>query len=156
MRSLILMALLVPALAVAQGDLEPGARIRTLKSPSAYEPRRTGVVLSVTGDSAVVKLNAFPATSQVFSRSRLEVARGKRGNGGKGAAIGAGTGAVVGFIAGFASGSNCTGDEVFICFDKPTTAGLGAAVGALYGLIAGGIVGRLIKTDRWVSLAPAR
>jgi hypothetical protein len=156
MRSLFLMILLVPALATAQGVLEPGARIRILKSSTAYEPRRTGSVLSVAGDSAIITLNAAPSTTQAFALSRLEVARGHRTHALTGARIGAITGLVLGFVGGYSSGSDCNGDELFVCFDRSTTGGLGAAVGAVYGVIAGGIAGRLIRTDRWVRLAPPR
>jgi hypothetical protein len=156
MRSLILILLLAPALAVAQGSLEPGARIRILNSAPGHEPWRTGSVVSVAGDSAVITMTGAQIRQQVFPLSRLEVARGKRTHGQKGAAIGAATGLVVGFIAGYSSGSNCSENEIFVCFDKPTSGGLGAVIGAFYGMVAGGVAGRLIKTDRWVSLGGGR
>ena len=155
MRSILLAALLVPGIAAAQPPLDSGARVRVMKALNPYEPRQTGQVVTVTGDSAVIKLNADPASARTYALSRLEVAQGQRTNALNGAGIGAVTGVVAGFALGYAAGTDCRPDS-FICFDRGDTGMAGAVVGALFGSIGGAIIGRFTTTDKWVRLGPAR
>jgi hypothetical protein len=155
MRSIFLAVLLVPGLAVAQLPLDSGARVRVMKGLNPYEPRRTGQVVTATGDSAVIRLSVDPASTRTYALSRLEVAQGQRTNALNGAGIGAVTGVVAGFALGYATGTDC-GPHSFICFDRGDTGMMGAVVGAFFGTIGGAIIGRFTTTDKWVRLGPAR
>ena len=156
MRSILFVALLVPALAAAQETLEPGARIRLLKTrQNVYEPRQTGIVLSATGDSATIRLDPDLASTQVFALSRLEVARGQRSLAREGAGIGAAAGLVVGFVLGYAGGEDCNQGD-FICFDRSDTGAMGAFAGLCLGVVSGAVIGQFKKTDRWVRILPGR
>jgi hypothetical protein len=155
MRSILLAALLVPGLAAAQPALDSGARVRVMKALNPYEPRQTGQLITVTGDSAVIKLNIDPGSTRTYALSRLEVAQGQRTNALKGAGIGAVTGVVVGFALGYAGGNDCRPDSM-VCFKRSEIGMAGAVAGALFGTTAGAVIGRLTTTDKWVRLGPAR
>ena len=88
---------MVLATAVAEGQsksspLERGARVRVMKVSDRYEPRRTGVVLSLAGDSAVVGIESKEPATETIALRRLEVHAGRRTRAPEGATIGAALG----------------------------------------------------------------
>ena len=150
---LLILALFVPAILASQETIQAGNKVRTIPTPGTYERPTTGVVLFAAGDSAVVRLVRDPSAPTTLALSRLEVSRGQRTNGGRGALIGLLAGGVGGYIAGYAGGDDCNHGE-WICFDRRATGAMGAVAFGAIGSVVGAIIGHSTKTDRWVRLAP--
>jgi hypothetical protein len=135
-----------------------GERVRISTQSPARRVRHVGRVVGVTEDS--VKLQADDratvrsiATTDIVA---LDASRGQRTNGRRGMLIGALVGAGAGAITYDATyrEPKCAPDN-FFCWQLEPDRGLGvfaaALVGGVVGLAAGGLVGRAIKTERWVS-----
>ena len=153
MRS-ILFALLIPAALASQG-LEPGDKVRTIRTPGTAGLRQEGVVLSARTDSAVVRLATNPGIESTVAVSSLEVSRGQHRQGGRGALVGLIVGGVGGFVVGYAGGDDC-GPGDFICFDRRATGLMGAVFFGAIGTGVGAIVGHNTLTDRWVRVGTGR
>jgi hypothetical protein len=130
------------------GPLEPGHRVRVWHSDPCCRSPLTGTLVSVSGDSVVLRAaEAAPprAISRTFVRSvqRAYTAGdyGMRGMG-LGALAGLGTGAVVGHLA-----SSC-GDIPDGCFTI-FGAAVGGVLGGFVGLVVGYAVGRAIPRQDW-------
>jgi hypothetical protein len=148
---------MVLATAVAEGQsqssLEPGARVRVLKVSDRYEPRRTGVVLSLAGDSAVVRLQTEPPITQTFAFSRLERYAGKRTRAPEGTLIGAVVGGGIGFLLATGISTPRCGDAM-LCLDRQQTRLQVTPVVMVIGMLVGHFRGKGHETERWKPVVP--
>ncbi len=152
----------------AQVLVEPGQRVR-VTAPDLGIRNQAGRFEGFRGDTLVVAVADSTMTLPVASVTRLELSRGRESLGGKGAIVGAVVGGAIGLTIGARRVSACeeedpteflTGDPGCLFFlVEPVL--LSTAGGALLG----GIVGEIIKADRWeevsldrvrVSLVPQR
>jgi len=155
MRSL-LFALLAPALAAptltAQAYLiSPGSRVRIMKQSERYEPRRIGVVVNIAGDSAVIRLQTEPPTTETFALARLERYNGNRTRARDGMLKGGAIGAGIGFALATAISDSHCGDAMF-CLGRQQTRLRLTPVVAIVGMVIGHARGSRGTTDRWVPL----
>jgi hypothetical protein len=168
--SILLSLLLAPSLSVAQmqDQLVKGQRIRVvsrcevlraaaprcpgLGDPSPYEWTYSGQVEALHADSMAIRgARIHGASSEVAfaiptaSIVRLSVGNGTRGNFWKGAGIGLLGGAFIG---------GAIGSTTEFCFFgcSPAT-GIGVIFGAPAGFLLGGIIGAMIRSDRWRPVA---
>lgn len=152
MRSLFLLVLLSAQSLQGQADLlSPGSRVRVMKASERYEPRRTGRVVSVAGDSAVLQLDTRPQTTSTFALTRLERWDGTRSRAREGMIKGALIGGAIGFlIATGISTEECR--DAMLCLDRQQTRLQLTPAGALVGIAIGYARGSRKQTDRWVPL----
>ena len=129
-------------LASATAQVRPGARVRVTHLPR----RSVGTLLAWKSDTLVFQSNGDTLSVPVDLMARLEVSRGGKTNAGKGAGIGLLLGGVAGWVIGHVSRDpECA--PYCIYYDVA-----GVMFGGLGGLVAGALIGRLIKTDRWVDV----
>ena len=130
-----------------------GDRVRVTAALGVRE--LVGTYIAVRGDTLELESEATLLAIPMASVTRLEVVGGRKSGLVKGGIVGL----MVGVGIGVAKVSGCgSGDD---CFD----AGLWLSAPPLAGMLLGGVVGALIKTDRWeevpldrlrVSVAPQR
>jgi hypothetical protein len=143
----ILLAAAVPAFPQADPVVASGDKVRFIVAGSNF--RHLGAtVMEVQPDALVVRTSAGeqPRRIALSGVSRLEVARGRRSNFGKGFLIGFIPGAAFGAVAG--AGLSC-GDGATNCASAGGALVGAAVVGATTGLL-GGLIGHAVRTDRWV------
>jgi hypothetical protein len=129
------------------GPPEEGDRIR-LKAPGVADRAIIGRLLRADRSALAVTRDDGSVVDVLRSAiQELEVARGRRSQATKGAAIGAAAGA--GALLAAAVGGGCDSDDPR-CVIYPVV--LGAVIG---GLVGAGI-GAMVKTDRWVKVDPGR
>ena len=152
-------SLTVGAQSPSRAGIGPGMRVRVTTPGVAGRDRYAGRVLGVGADSLTLHRDGAPAPSAIpFARiTKLEVSRGRRPNGWRGAGLGmiggAAAGAVTGLITHKAGRGRCSflgGCSPDYREEKGIRPGGGAVLGATVGLIAGTIAGRIIRTERWV------
>ena len=150
----------LPVAGVARrGLLAPGARVRLYASQTAdgRYGRFAGSVVRSDSDSLVLRTaDAVRVAAPWPSITRLEVSRGRKSHGGRGAAFGALIGIPLGAVVGLATYEECVpqgGSWIdFSCFMVPSegqTALIGAILGGGGGALLGWIIGASSKTDRW-------
>ena len=148
--SAILLASIVPCLAMAQGaplsTLERGAKIR-LTAATVPESEKVGRFQAVTTDTIEFRPDAHPVTRFVMLKDvrTLEVSRSTRTRSAEYATLGAAAGVLIGFISsnhngtGIGTGKNDASDN--------------AIVGGIAGLAIGGALGWWYggkkKIDEW-------
>lgn len=131
-----------------------GERVR-ITTPSQRGPYRyVGGVAEVRGDTLMVQTGdaAAPRPVAIADISKLEVSRGKHGNGRRGMLYGTLIGAGVGTIAGAASYKkpDCAGSTWFCDTGRGADAFAGGLVGGVIGFAIGGIWGATHSSERWV------
>ncbi len=115
-----------------------GDRVR-VTAPALEVRDLVGTYIAVRGDTLELESEATLLAIPMASVTRLEVVDGRKSGLVKGGVVGL----VVGVGIGVAKVSGCgSGDD---CFD----AGLWLSAPPLAGMLLGGVVGALIKTDRW-------
>lgn len=110
-------------------------------------PRRTtGYVRSVDGDTLRIRSEASDAELAIPSSSiaQLWVVEGRKGH----FWTGAGIGLLAGGLIGAAIGSTKEFCPIWSGCGEPAT-GIGVVIGAPTGALLGGVVGLLIRSDRW-------
>lgn len=117
-----------------------------------HAPQYTGIGTTVpsVGDTLALRSEAgILYTLPVASLTQLQVSKGVRGNGAKGARIGAVGGAVLigGFITLYSwfATNNSTQDKLVYTVISP-------AAGALYGAAPGYVVGSFVRSEKWTDL----
>ena len=114
-----------------------GDRVRVTAALGVRE--LVGTYIAVRGDTLELESEATLLAIPMASVTRLEVVAGRKSGLVKGGIVGL----MVGVGIGVAKVSGCgSGDD---CFD----AGLWLSAPPLAGMLLGGVVGALIKTDRW-------
>ena len=152
MRS-VLLGLLIPVMsASAQAYLiSPGSRVRIMKASERYEPRRTGRVVSIVGDSAVIRFDWQPPVGGTFPLTRLERWNGTRTKAREGTIKGAIIGGGIAFgIATAISSAHC-GDAMF-CIPRRGAQRTLTPPGLLLGMAIGRARGSNHIVDRWTPL----
>jgi hypothetical protein len=166
--TLVLAALLLGARAGPAAEPLPvappaaGERVR-FQAAAFGTGHRTGTVVSTDTDALLVTIapGADPVRVPLADFERLEVARGRRGHFWTGAIIGLVPGAFLGAAFGWYAGCDDQGAD---CSAYSSALAGGAVIGAGTALV-GGLIGTLVKTDRWepvptrhvqVFLVPAR
>ncbi|MFL5562949.1 MAG: hypothetical protein ACJ79K_15870 [Gemmatimonadaceae bacterium] len=169
-RSTMALALLLAtgsagALARAQSPASVGERVRVTTPAQKGAYRYVGSVSAATRDSLTVQTaDAGARTVAVANISKLEVSRGRRGNGRRGmlygSVIGIGAGALLG--AATYKKPECAGVAYFCPGNSSADITAGGLVGGVVGLAVGGIWGATHPSERWaprslgaVGLAPA-
>jgi hypothetical protein len=107
-------------------------------------PRRTnGYVQSVDADTLRVRAESSDAELAIPSSSiaRLWVVEGRKGH--------FWTGAGIGLLAGGVTGAAIGSTQELCFFTCSPATGLGVLIGAPAGALLGGVVGLLIRSDRW-------
>lgn len=157
-RAVIVLLALQFAIAQAQVTVSPGSRVRVMKIPDRLEPRVTGTVVSLNGDSAVVDLRApgthaySPPNRTSLPLARLEVFAGERKRTTEGAIRGVLIGGAIGW--GFAtriSGVNCD-----YCLERNGTLRAVVPVTASVGFLFGHLWGYNRKRERWIPVGSVR
>jgi len=156
MRRIVLLGMLAMATA-AEGQspptlLQPGTRVRIMKVSDRYEPRRTGVVLSLAGDSAVVRLEAQPPITQAFAFTRLERYAGRRTRAAEGTLIGAVVGAGLGYL--LATSISTTKYCDMFCLERHPTQQRVTPAGMVIGMLIGHARGKRHEIERWKPVVP--
>ena len=151
------------------GRIDVGSRVR-IAAPVFGKKKQVGMVVSVTGDTLVLRRNASSANRSVATSeiTALEVSTGTHTRKAKGAfrglLIGAGVGAVVGYIS-YREPEACTApsnEYGFHCFDftiGPTSKSTSALFVGAFGGIVGSLIGTLFgmrPQDSWVPASIAR
>jgi len=132
-------------------DLSIGERARVTSS-SMYILKFGGIVTAVNEDTLEIQSVHRSYRIPYSQLDRLEISRGSKRNTAVGWLIGTGIGAFAGFLSiNKEEERNCHPDEWCFDFseygrDMEPIAVLGSA---LLGGLAGGIIGALIKTERW-------
>lgn len=143
----------------AQGDgLIPGARVRVWPACPATEAPEAKPCTPVVGqlvsmDTARVLIQRAQRSVEAFplgSSARLEVSAGARHH----TLLGLGAGAAVGFGAGMilASRAGC-GNGIFDSGEREDDLCGAYGVAIPIGAVLGAVVGRLIRSERWRSIA---
>jgi hypothetical protein len=138
---------LSPLSAQVSQSLEPGTRVRVSTAPVGLWPDwMVGTIISVTDDHLIIRPERDSAQSIELARTaltHLEVSHGKRSKWLTGLGLGFLGGAAVGAAVGYNSGgySDILGPEAF--------AAIVAIPSALGGALIGGVIGAVIKVDRW-------
>jgi hypothetical protein len=139
-----------------RGTVSPviaGTRVR-LSSATALRGQVHGTVMDMDEESLLLSTDDHrPLGVSREAISGLEVSNGRRGNATKGALIGAASGAAL--FAIMPAEGYCTGlPPRETCYSQCQFIGPGALSGAVWG----GLIGHLVKRDRWVTvpLAAAR
>jgi hypothetical protein len=148
--SMTLVALaLVPFATLAAQEpappLEPGTRVR-VTAPALGIEKQVAMFESVRGDTLVMLADTRMIPCPLSSVTRIDRYHGRKSWGWwKGALIGLGAGATAGAIWGafeYEAG-NCGS------FDESDCIVLGAIIIGVPATLVGGVVGALIRTDRW-------
>ena len=154
MLGFVVILLVLPSGLHAQAPtLTPGSRVRVWPACPASTPARAcspviGQFLGFQGDSLLIQEDGGPPRVIPGDPAmRLEVSAGRRGH----TLLGLGVGTLTGLATGAALVSSCTtGSEddglcnIYYLITVPAGAGLGSILGAL------------IRTDRWQSVAASR
>jgi hypothetical protein len=158
--SLIAILVFTPLASLVARGFPPlrGDRVRIYASQTAdgRYGRFAGSVVRSDSDSLVLRTaDAVRVAAPWPSIIRLEVSRGRKSHGGRGAAFGALIGIPLGAVVGLAAYEECVprgGSWDFSClFDwgSEYSAFGGALVGGLGGVVVGALIGATIETDRW-------
>lgn len=140
-----------PALAQVTASFpRPGERIR-ITIPSRGMTPLSGTLIAVRADSLLLDTGAEKLSVPRSLVARLEVSRGKRSQGGRGALIGLAGGLTLGGIIGYAACNATTSPAS--CFESQegsqyyflVTWAISGAAGALLGAVIGGRV----RGERW-------
>jgi hypothetical protein len=131
---------------------DPGHRLRV----STAQDRYAGAYVGSAEDGALLMKSPEGGVLRIPASSieSIEVSQGVQGHFGLGAAIGAGVGLIGGVI--WANTCRNTGGE-FFNLDPCDTSAETPAVGVMtvtYALL-GGLVGSLVRTERWQSVSPS-
>jgi hypothetical protein len=142
-----------PVGAQASNPLAPQqARVR-ITAPSLGEGKHVARVISATSDPMVFQLEGR-TDSVTFRRGEiasLERSEGTRSRGRRGMAIGLLSGVAIGVVSGLAYQPNCDPAETAgYCETKSGAAAAGSVYLALPGTILGGVIGLLVRSDKWV------
>jgi hypothetical protein len=112
-------------------------------------------ILSMRGREAV-RVAVTSTASETSAVRVLSLPTGQRNRAGLGGGIGAVTGLVAGAVFGYAEGEDsCASTGPFSglpCFTHAGSAVLGGIVFAAFGAVVGRLVGRGIKSDRWMEI----
>jgi hypothetical protein len=133
----------------AEGSPAPGARIRVWQRDRAPGPL-LGTLLELGKSELTLRSQNGPdaVTIPLQAVSRIDVSVGHRGNAGKGALVGM----AVGWLVIFLDVKRDPGE----CAPAGKCAALFATfVGAPVGALTGGLIGSLVKTERWREVPPA-
>ena len=149
----------VDAQPYSRAGIDVGRRVRVTTPGVPGRDRYAGRVVAVSADSLTLHRDGAKAPSAIpfASITRLEVSRGRHPSGWRGAGIGLVAGAAVGTIVGVATYQEKRGDcYLFVgcTADYREAKGIspsgGAILGAAGGMIVGTIVGRMVRSERWV------
>jgi hypothetical protein len=155
LRTLLLMVITAVTSADGQSPVSPlqaGTRVRIMKFSDRYEPRRTGVVISLAGDTAIVRLQTEPPITQTFAFTRLERYAGKRTRALEGTLIGAVVGAGIGYA--LATGISTTSPCDMLCLDRQPTRLRVTPIGMVVGMLIGHARGKRHEIERWKPVVP--
>jgi hypothetical protein len=162
MRRALLLFALMSGSASAQAALRPGSLVR-LRPFERFEVRRQGYVVSVAGDSALVRFAPVPEWElrgdvlNVALRT-LEVRTGIKRRTRGGAIVGAVAGMFAGYITGkYIGGELCEGSPYYRTQQcRPDTSAEGplAVLGGVAGAGIGATVGWFAKVETWRPAAP--
>jgi len=149
--SLLVLALLFPALALGQSaSLAAGARVR-LTSPADQLEKHVTTVTEMRGDSIVVAGRSGSRIIALRNVTALDISTGTRNRVVRDGLIGFGAGALIGAVVGADAADECS-DQAY-CISPFDSGGEAAALGIVVfgaaGLVAGAIVGAFDRTDRW-------
>lgn len=147
--SLTVLAMLSRAsadLAAQDSLVSVGERVRV-----STESGETYVGLVSLATSGVIEvLDEGTASSVPLSTvTRLEVSRGQKSNGRKGAVIGSLSGALSGAVIGFSLGDDPPLFSEAFFFSAGEKAGIGFLLGAGGGAIIGALIGKAIHAEQW-------
>src|SRR3954468_16427912 len=120
MRQVLFVLAILASSAGAQGPIDVGSRVRLIPE-AKYEPRRAGRVVSLAGDSVLVRFEPVPevelrAEALSVARARLEVNVYSRRHPGTGAILGA----IVGGVGGWIAGSRMKEQQCYHSYWQPT------------------------------------
>jgi hypothetical protein len=154
---LVLLASLAAAHALPAQTPAPVAEGERVRFRAAgFQGRPQGTVVERDAGSLTIRLKdaADPVRVRLDAFERLEVARGHKRHFATGAAVGFVPGFAFGFVAGGALGCDDQGPE---CSALGDALAVGCVLGAMSAAV-GGLVGLLIKSDRWerVTSGPVR
>jgi hypothetical protein len=137
----------------AEGLVSPGERVR-FRAASVGDGRQQGTVVEQDASALTIKLKAGgdPIRVPLDAFERIEVARGQRRHFWTGAAVGFVPGFAFGFLVGSALGCDDQGPD---CNAFGDALALGAILGAGTAVV-GGLVGLLVKSDRWERVPTSR
>jgi hypothetical protein len=154
-------AVLPPALGAqpwSRAGIDVGKRVRVTTPGVPGRDRYAGRVVAVGPDSLTLQRDGAPAPTAIpfTSITKVEVSRGRRPNGWRGAALGLVGGAAAGAVVGLITYKKQRGECYFLAPCTPDyrpaegiDPGGGAILGATGGLIVGTIAGRFIRTEKW-------
>lgn len=151
MRCVVLFAMILTgiagpdALAQKEAPVQPGQRVR-VRSTVVHTPELTGVVESIGPDTLRVRDDdrSMATAVSLATVDRLQVSRGRHSRWVTGAAIGLGVGVAAGVLIGLTTSS-----EDDWLFGPGASAFLGAVLFGPIGAVTGGIVGLVVRTERW-------
>lgn len=168
LKSIHLLLVFAPTLATAQAQslLSKGQQVRVVTRcdmardslvlcpapgvPAPHEWAYSGQLEALDADTLRIRVGSNKSVFAIATASiaRLSVANGTRGH----FWTGAGMGLLAGVLIGAAIGStqNLEGSFLFSNTDPKL---LGAVVGAPAGFLLGGVIGTLIRSDRWQAVA---
>ena len=154
-------AVLPPAIQAqpwSRAGIDVGKRVRVTTPGVPGRDRYAGRVIAIGADSLTLHRDGAPAPRAISftSITKLEVSRGRRPNGWRGAGLGLVGGAAAGTVVGLITHKKGRGKCYFLAPCTPdyrpeegVSPGGGAVLGATGGLIVGAIAGRFIRTEKW-------
>ncbi|HWE42872.1 MAG TPA: hypothetical protein VG432_10220 [Gemmatimonadaceae bacterium] len=143
---------------MSRAGIDVGKRVRVTTPGVPGRDRYAGRVVAVGSDSLTLHRDGAPGPRAIpfTSITKVEVSRGRRPNGWRGAGLGLVGGAAAGTVVGLITYKKQRGDCYFLAPCTPdyrpregVSPGGGAVLGATGGLIVGAIAGRFIRTEKW-------